>query len=280
MWTEHRFVSFDETPIFYRYRATQELLKGVVLMVHGMGEHGGRYHAFADTLAEMGLVSIVPDLRGFGRSGGKKASVKHFTDFHKDLAALHSWAHRQYKETPLFLFGHSFGGLVTSSYLAFYHHPKVSGLILSSPIFGVAVPVPLWRHLLGVAASYLYPDYTQDSGVDPKTLTHDQVILEAYAKDPYIDRQISARLYRELVRQIAHREEIAKNIHAPVLIVQAGEDKVVLKDRTIQFFNELNSQDKEMEIYPGFYHEVLNETERSTVYSRIGRWILGHVIHK
>ena len=249
-------------------------------MIHGMGEHGGRYQAFADYLAEMGLVSIVPDLRGFGKSGGKKVCIKHFTDFYKDLAALHSWAHRQYKETSLFLFGHSFGGLIASSYLAFYHHPKVSGLILSSPIFGVAVPVPLWRHLLGVTASYLTPDYTQDSGVDPKTLTHDQVILEAYAKDPSINHQISARLYRELVRQMTRREEIAKKIHAPVLIVQAGEDKVVLKDRTIQFFNELSSQDKEMEIYPGFYHEVLNEIDRSTVYSRAGRWILKHIIHK
>ena len=280
MWTEHRFVSFDETPIFYRYRATQEPLKGIVLMVHGMGEHGGRYQAFADYLAEMGLVSIVPDLRGFGRSGGKKVCLKRFTDFYKDLAALHSWAHRQYKETPLFLLGHSFGGLIVSSYSAFYPHPKVSGLILSSPIFGIAVPVPFWRHLLGVAASYLYPDYTQNSGLDPKTLTHDQAILEAYNKDLEIDHQISARLYRELVRQIARREEIAKNIHTPVLIVQAGEDKVVLKDRTVQFFNELNFQDKEMEIYPGFYHEVLNEIERPAVYSRIGRWILNHISHK
>ena len=252
----------------------------MVLMVHGMGEHGGRYQAFADNLAEMGLVSIVPDLRGFGRSGGKRVCIKRFTDFYRDLAALHSWAHRQYKKTPLFLFGHSFGGLIASSYLAFYPHPKVSGLTLSSPIFGVAVPVPLWRHLLGVAASYLYPDYTQDSRVDPKTLTHDQGVLEAYAKDPYINHQISARLYRELVRQVARRAEIAKNIYAPALIVQAGEDKVVLKDRTIQFFNELNSQDKEMEIYPGFYHEVLNETGRSVVYSRVGQWILKHIIHK
>ena len=279
MWTEHRFVSFDKTPIFYRYRATQEPLKGIVLMAHGMGEHGGRYRAFADYLAEMGLVSIVPDLRGFGKSGGKKACIKRFTDFYKDLAALHSWAHRQYKETPLFLFGHSFGGLIASSYLAFYPHPKVSGLILSSPIFGVAVPIPLWRHLLGVTVSYLTPDYTQDSRVDPKTLTHDQAILEAYAKDPSINHQISARLYRELVRQMARRETIAKNIHTPVLIVQADEDKVVLKDRTVQFFNELNSQDKEMEIYPGFYHEVLNEIDRSTVYSRVGRWILSHISH-
>ncbi len=280
MWTEHQFISFDETPIFYRYRATKEALKGIVLMVHGMGEHGGRYQAFADTLAEMGLVSIVPDLRGFGRSGGKRVCIKRFTDFYKDLAALHSWAHRQYKETPFFLFGHSFGGLLTSSYSVFYPHPKVSGLILSSPIFGVAVPVPLWRHLLGLAASYLCPNYTQDSRLDPKTLTHDQVILEAYAKDPYINHQISARLYRELVKQVGRREEIAKRIHVPVLIVQAGEDKVILKDRTVQFFNELNSQDKEMEIYPGFYHEVLNEIGRPAAYSRIGRWILNHISHK
>ncbi len=280
MWTEHRFISFDETPIFYHYQTTKEPLKGIVLIVHGMGEHGARYQAFGDYLAEMGLISIVPDLRGFGRSGGKKACVRRFTDFYKDLSALQAWVLRQHKDIPFFLLGHSFGGLLSSSYLVFCRHPKVSGLILSSPIFGVAVPIPLWRHLLGLAASYVSPDYTQASGVDPKTLTHDTAILETYARDPYIYHRISARLYRELVRTMARREEIAKHIQVPVLIVQAGEDRVVLKDLTVRFFNELSSQDKEIEIYPEFYHEVLNETERSAVYARIGRWILTHINHK
>lgn len=280
MWTEHRFISFDETPIFYHYRTTKEPLKGIVFIVHGMGEHGARYRAFGDYLAEMGLISIVPDLRGFGRSGGKKACVRRFADFYKDLSALQSWALRQHKDVPFFLLGHSFGGLISSSYLAFCRPPKISGLVLSSPIFGIAVPAPLWRRLLGLAASYVAPDYTQTSGVDPKTLTHDTAILEAYARDPYICHRISARLYRELVRTMARREEIAKHTQAPVLIVQAGEDRVVLKDLTVRFFNELNSPDKEMEIYPEFYHEVLNETERLGVYSRIGRWILAHINHK
>lgn len=280
MWSEHRFLSFDATPIFTRVRSGAEAPQAVVLILHGMGEHGGRYQHLADYLSGLGILSILPDLRGFGRSGGRRASVTHFSDYHRDVAALEAWAGRQYPDTPQFIFGHSFGGLIASSYVAFERKSAFSGLILSSPLFGLAVRVPMWRHALGLAASWVWPHFTQPNGVDTGKLTHDALMMRTYGQDMLIDHRISARLYRELCAMLARKRDIAARIHCPALIVQAGEDRVVSAEETQRFYDRLTSEDRSLQIYPGLYHEVLNETERAEIFSRIGVWIRAHIHHK
>jgi acylglycerol lipase len=271
--SEHRFVSFDETPIFYR-RVESSSPRAAAIILHGMGEHGGRYEAFAQYLSEMGIESYLPDLRGFGQSGGRRCTVRRFSDFHGDLKALHAFVERSRKGIPVFIFGHSFGGLIASSYLAFGSPARTRGLILSSPIFGIAVPVPAWKKAFGMAISFVAPDLTQSNEVKAETLTHDKRILEIYRQDPLLDHRISARLYRELVFMMGRKTAIASRIACPALIVQAGDDQVVSKDATLQFYDHLKTEDREIEVYPDFYHEVLNETGREEVYTRIGRWIL------
>ncbi len=280
MWTEHRFISFDETPLFYRSLLPQEALKAVALVVHGMGEHGGRYRHLAEYLAGLGIGCWIPDLRGTGLSGGKRATVRHFSDFHEDPFALHSLAARTHRGAPLFLLGHSFGGLVSASYLAFHEHPKVNGLVLSSPLFGIAFKVPLWRHWLGRLVSLILPDFMQPSLIRSETLTHDQAILHQYAQDPLVSHEISARLYAELTERMAKKRQIASRIACPVLIVQSGQDKIVSSRDTVRFYDSLKSDDKEMETYEDFYHEVLNEVGRQAVFSRIGMWELKHIDSK
>ena len=279
MWTEHRLISFDETTLFYRRCEAEPSKRGTVIVLHGMGEHGGRYESLAKFLSGRGLEAVIPDLRGFGRSGGNRACVRRFHDFHEDLKAIHEFVARNQKGLPLFLLGHSFGGLVASSYLAYCDRPHLNGLVLSSPIFGIAVPIPKWRHFFGIACSYLAPDYSQATRVRPESLTHDTELLAYYKEDPYIYQKISARLYRELVGMMKRRFDIAGRIRVPVLVAQAGEDAVVDKDETVRFFNSLASADKELELYSSFYHEILNETGREAVYKRIGDWILRHIDH-
>ncbi len=280
MWTEHRFISFDKTPIFYRRLASSSQPKAILILVHGMGEHGGRYRHAAEYFAMAGIESVIPDLRGFGRSGGRRACVNTFRDFHRDLGALHAFVNRNRKGTPLFLMGHSFGGLVVSSYLAFVEHPKIYGLVLSSPIFGIAIPVPLWRHALGMFTSYIWPSYTQSNRVKPELLTHDKEILARYKKDTLINPRISAGLYRELIAMIVKKEEIARQITDPVLIQQAGQDFVVSVEATQNFYRFLKTSDKEIDIYNDCYHEILNEIKRERVFSRITHWLLKNTSHK
>ncbi len=274
MWSEHRFLSFDGTPLFYRrFLPADAPQKGVLVIVHGMGEHGGRYRHVAEFLGGLGFECVLPDLRGFGKSGGRRACVRSFSDFHRDLAALHHFIWRTEKELPFFLLGHSFGGLVTSSYLAEANTLKVRGLVLTSPIFGIAIPVPFWRHGVGVLSSYIAPNYTQPTAVNPALLTHDPDMLEAYGKDDLIFHRISARLYRELTHKIAERREIAARVRTPVLLLQAGQDHIVSKKEALYFYDNLGSEDKESEVYPDLFHEILNETDRQKILTRIGKWL-------
>ncbi|MBI3316338.1 MAG: lysophospholipase [Candidatus Omnitrophica bacterium] len=281
MLTEHRFISFDETPIFTRCYRGEGAPKGIVLLIHGMGEHGGRYAPFAEYLEGLGLEVWVPDLRGFGLSGGKRVFVRHFSDFHEDLKALHGWVSRQRKDLPIIIVGHSFGGLLAASYLALNASSQgIQGMVLSSPIFGVAIPVPAWRHLLGLAAAGVIPAYSQPTGVKPEFLTHDTGVLNEYRKDPLIIHRISAGLYRELHVLMNRRDEIAGKISLPSFVLQAGEDLVVSREKTVRFYEKLKSGDKKLKIAEGLYHEILNETGRRDIYSEIGRWILDHISHR
>ncbi|MBI2095673.1 MAG: lysophospholipase [Candidatus Omnitrophica bacterium] len=275
MWTEQRFISFDETPVFYRRFVPARPIKFRLFIVHGMGEHGGRYREVAEYLGERGGESWAMDLRGFGQSGGRRACLGHFIDYEKDLEALIGHALKTGKEAPSFLLGHSLGGLVASSYLGrpVPGRPALQGLVLSSPLFGIALPVPLWRHSLGMAFSYLLPGWTQDSAVNPSRLTHDEEAARNYPKDPFIFRRISLGLYREIILRMRQRKRIAENIRIPALLLQAGEDLIVSKEKTLLFYSELAAREKEIEVYGGFYHELLNETGRKAVFERLSEWI-------
>lgn len=279
MWSEHRFISTDETAIFYRRFNTEEPVKAVIIMVHGMGEHGGRYRRLGEYLAGLEIASVIPDLRGFGHSGGKRACVRQFSDFHNDLDNLVAFVSRTHKGTPLFLMGHSFGGLVASSYLAFCNPPKISGLILSSPIFGIALPVSVWRRLAAAVFSYLFPDFSQPSNVKPAMLTHDHALIREYENDPLIYHRVSARLYRELLTMMRRKAAIARRISNPVLLLQSGQDAVVSKAEALSFYDLLATNDKEAEIYESAYHEIFNELDREKAFARVGQWILHHLNH-
>jgi alpha-beta hydrolase superfamily lysophospholipase len=266
-------ISFDKTPFFYRRLSAHGHPKALLLVLHGMGEHGGRYRRFAEYLSGMGLECLLPDLRGFGQSGGYRGYVRRFSDYHEDIKALHGYIVRQRQGCPIFMIGHSFGGLLAASYRALHPRLPVAGLVLSSPLFGLSLPLPRWRRALASLLSVVYPRYDEPNRVMPENLTHDPAEIAIYKKDRLIHHRVTARLYAEMSRLMALKMTIAARLNDPVLILQAGEDRIVSKEDSIDFYHGLASRDKELEICEGFYHEILNETNREKIHSRIGVWI-------
>jgi lysophospholipase len=275
---ERRFLAFDQTPIFYRQWIPAAKPKALILVVHGMGEHGGRYEALANFLGEMDCALWIPDLRGFGRSGGQRAYIRSFEEYHKDLLALHGLMFEEFHGVPIFILGHSLGGLIASSYTAFMKRPPQHGLILSSPCFGVTIQIPFIKHWLGMISAWVAPRITQRSGLNPKALTHDGEIVAQYEKDPLVTFRVSSRLYSEIMKYIRWKNEIASLIKCPTLILQAGLDVIVSKEATRSFFDHLSAESKEFELYEENYHEVLNELNRTQIFTRIGAWIDKHRI--
>lgn len=274
--TEHRLLSFDGTPLFYRTAAPEGAVKARVYVAHGMGEHGGRYLHMAQILSDHGMEAVIADWRGFGRSGGPRVYAKSYQDYHEDFAAIQDFIEKTREPRPFFLLGHSFGGLLMASYAA--KKPQAKGLILSSPLFGIYDEVPAWRHALGVAASFLAPRYAQKTNIRPEFLTHDPAVLSAYAQDTLIDHRISSRLYVEMLKLMNLRAQMAKKITCPVLILQAGEDRIIRLEKTRLFFEELASLDKRLEVFSGLYHEIFNEVDRRRIFEMVIEWIRGHII--
>ncbi len=277
MPTEHRFVSTGGTPIFHR-RYAPVVPQATAIIIHGMGEHGGRYAHVAEHLASHGFEALVPDLRGFGLSGGKRACIRRFEEFHEDLDALVSLVQARTPGRRVFLLGHSFGGLIVSSYAAFRRPSAPAGVVLSSPIFGLGIRVPAWRNALALTLARFFPDYSEPNRVRPESLTHDAEILKAYADDKLKYHRISARLYAELTRNVAKADSIAASLRCPTLVLQAEKDVVVRPDRTRRFFERLAAADREYVEYPGLYHEILNETSRETIFSKISSWMNERII--
>ncbi len=274
MWSQNQLLAFDATPLSYGRNHSQVPVRAVLIIQHGMGEHGARYHRFADYLSEMGVVSFLPDLRGHGKSGGLRTFANHLSDFEKDLEAVTLLASAEFPGKPLFIMGHSFGGLIASLYVSKLKSKKIQGLVLSSPIFGVALKVPFWKRWLARMLSYLFASVCLDTGIRPRMLTHDPEILREYVSDRLISHKLSLKLYRLMEEAYSKRPKIAKAITAPVLLIQAGNDPVVSRDKAVLFYHELSSPDKELKVYENFFHELLNESIRQEVYVRIGKWLL------
>lgn len=276
MWSEHRFLSFDRTPMFFR-RLEAKQPRAAIQIVHGMGEHSGRYVELASVLADRGFTCYLPDMRGFGKSGGPRGCVRHFKDYFRDLHSVYRAMVSREGPLGVFFLGHSYGGLVVSHFLGAHPELPVKGMVLSSPNFGIAIRVPLWRHWLGLVCSALLPDLTQSNRVDPTKLTHHFAYLEQHANDPLIHNRISARLYTELVARIRSSPATAARLFIPTLILQAGDDHVVSREATEGFFRALASPDKKIEVFEGLYHEILNETHREVIFGKIADWLTQRV---
>ena len=272
-WSEHRFISFDKTPIFYRRFLKDRAARAVIFILHGMGEHGGRYIELAEYLGSGGFECFLPDLRGFGKSAGKRGTLRHFSDYFEDLKVIQRLAGVPDDRRPFFVLGHSYGALVAASWVAAFPALRCRGLVLTSPNFGIAIRVGPVRHGLAIAMARVNPDFTQDNGVDPDLLTHDVSMRQRHARDPLIHGRISVGLYREMTGQLSRVDEVASKILCATLVLQAGDDRIVSQSATAHFFEKLASEDKELHVYENLYHEILNETERASIFTRIRDWL-------
>ncbi len=276
-FSEHRFIAYDKNVIFYRKVASQGQPKAILFLIHGLGEHGGRYLPSACFFSSLGIECWIPDLRGFGESGGKRGYTDGLWEYKADFKVLYGLAERAHAGVPIFLMGHSFGGLLTVLFLKQCRPVHLKGLILSSPLLGVALPIPIWQSLLAKTASLLLPTLTQNSGVKTEFLTHDPDMRLLREQDPLIHSKISARLYTEFLQGITEAFKTAPQIQTPMLILQAGDDRIVSKPKTQLFYQRLSSADKELHFYDGWYHELLNEVQRQAVFEKISGWLIKHI---
>jgi len=276
---EGNFKGVQDTSLHYQYWLPKAEAKAVLIAVHGIAEHSGRYMNVVNFLVPSGYAVYGIDHVGHGRSGGRRAYVDRFQDYTKSLKTYVDMVRAWQPGKPIFLIGHSMGGLISAAYLL-EHQNEVSGAILSGP--SIKVPDNISQAIIfaGKLLSIILPKAGLIQ-LDPTGVSRDSAVVDAYVNDPLVyTGKVTARLGAELLKTMQQVAEQAAKISLPIMIAQGGDDKLVDPDGARFFYDRIGSKDKTLKIYKGLYHEILNEPEHEQVLSDVKTWIEAHLAQK
>ena len=249
--------------------------KGVVLLVHGFGDHCGRYKRVAHHFNQWGLITYRFDYRGHGRSEGRRGHVTDFQEYLNDVSVMRSVVESEYADLPKFLLSHSHGGLIALHSLGQEadHWSKGWHAVLSSPFLGIQVHVPLWKSLMGKGVSRFMPTFQMKTELSGELVSQNPEIIEEYNTDPLIGSVASARWFTEMLKAHKASDHMAELIRVPILFQLAGTDHVVSIDASHRVFDHIGSADQEKKIYESLFHEIWFDPEPNQPLQDLKQWI-------
>lgn len=243
--------------------------RGSVVILHGLGEHSGRYRHLAGFFNQCGLSVRCYDHRGHGRSQGRRGDVIYGDPMLQDAEIIIDDFSSRFAEPP-FLFGHSMGGLFATR-LALDRMSPLRGLILSSPALALRLS-PLQYRMLKVMSA-LAPSLGVPNGVAPSLLSHDPKVVAAYKNDPLVHHRISARLLRSMLSSIDYCHMHADALATPTLMLVSGDDRVIDVEGSRRFFLRVPPGMAVMREYSSLYHEIFNESDAQQVFDDVQQWL-------
>lgn len=255
-------------------------IKGVVALVHGLGEHSGRYCKVVKALTAAGYAVFGFDNQGHGKSEGQRGHINRWQDYRDNTHRFLQLVRRQEATAPLFLMGHSLGGLIVlDCVLRKAHSPgfkalKLQGIIVSAPpIEPVGSTVSQARILMARLLSGLFPRLSLKMGLDECALSRDQAIANQVAEDPLIHPYVTLRWGTETLKTIAWVKAHISQLKLPILLTHGEADPIVTPDGSRDIFNRIPTDDKTLTIYPGSYHEPHNDLDAEIVVTDLVNWL-------
>lgn len=245
--------------------------RAVLAVVHGLGEHSGRYAGLAEAMNRRGYGCFALDLRGMGRSAGRRGHVDRWRQWIDDCAAFHELVGERAGGVEVVPLGHSFGGVVVAS-AVLDGALRPARFVLSNPAFRPAVVVPGWKLLLGQAASGVLPTLTMGNEVDPALLSRDPAVATAYAGDPLVHDRISSRLFTEWVAASEAAVRRAGELTASCLLIVSGDDRIIDREGALAFARAAGER-ATVRDYPSSYHEPFNDLDAEQVFSDLATWL-------
>ena len=270
------FMGVRNTGLYYQGWLPEGEVRAVLLIVHGLAEHSGRYMNLVNRFVPLGYAVYGIDHVGHGRSEGRRLFVDRFVDYTEPLKTYFDMVRCWQPDRPVFLVGHSMGGLIGALYLM-AHQEELAGAVLSGPAVKAPGDIPKAVIMIGRVLSTLFPRL----GLVPleaEGVSRDPAVVEAYVADPLVYRgKMTARLGAEMLGAMERVSAEANRIHLPLLILQGGADRLVDPSGAQMLYEKVASADKKLIIYEGFYHEVFNEPEHDRVLSDVEQWLEGHL---
>ncbi len=273
---EGTFTGFGGLELFTQSWLPDTPAKAIIVLVHGLGEHSGRYPHVVNHLVPLGFAIYSFDHRGHGRSAKKLgAHVNNWAEYRSDVQAFLQNVRQQAPDLPLFLMGHSMGGLIVLEYTL--HHPEgLQGVIASAPAVGAVDASPLLL-FIGRILSKLKPDFLIESQLDASSISRDPDEVQAYENDPLITGKVSARWSTEFTGAIEWTRQNAAQFQPPLLIIHGGGDTLVPPAGSQFFFEQVQQPDKERIVYPNGRHENHNDIHHEQVTADLARWLEAHL---
>ncbi len=245
-------------------------IRAMLCLMHGLGDHGGRYGHVADYLCQHGCALLAMDLRGHGTSDGQRGHTPSYEALMNDIACFLIEAQKRFYHCPTFLYGHSMGGNLVINY-ALRRRPDISGVIATAPMFRVAFEPPLWKKILGNLARPVWPTLSLSSGLRAEDLSHDPEVVLRYKNDPLVHDRVTPR-FLDIRDAGMWALEQAGDFPLPILLMHGSADRIASSQASVEFAAGADARCT-LKIWEGLYHEIHNEPEKETVLAHIVEWL-------
>jgi alpha-beta hydrolase superfamily lysophospholipase len=272
---EFEKTAFDGLNLYFQGWQTDNELKGVISLVHGLGEHSGRYATWAGLLNQAGYTILSYDLRGHGKSGGQRGHISSFDDFLADTDLLVNEAKQRYPTSPKFLYGHSLGAIIVTNYVL-RKKPNFNGVIISGLGNKTSLREQKVKVIIAKLLGSLIPTMSMPTGLIPETISRDPLIVEKYIQDPLVHSTATVGFAKSSMAAIDFADQHAGEWKLPVLFMHGELDVLGYADGSREFAGKVKS-DCTLKIWPGMYHEVHNEPEKDQVADCLCEWLDAHI---
>lgn len=268
---ENTFSGAHGLLLFYQAWYPPGVAKAVVALVHGFGEHCDRYSTVTTALTQAGYAVFGFDNQGHGRSEGQRGHINSWQDYRDNVSAFLAQVRHHEPTLPLFLLGHSLGGLIVLDFVL--ASPQgLAGIIISGPPIrptGIAKPylVAIARVLSGI-----WPRFSMDVGAGTETLSRDPAVVNQTQEDPLTHSMATVRWGSECLVAIANVRQNIHQLQVPILLVHGSADQVNDVRGSQEIFERI-TVDKTLKIYPGSYHEPHNDLDRHQVMNDLVQWL-------
>jgi alpha-beta hydrolase superfamily lysophospholipase len=271
---EHSWTTFDGIPVYAQSWAPDGPARAAIALVHGLGEHSGRYPWLVEMLTAAGFAISAFDERGHGKTGGARVHTPSYKALMADIDRHIEKTRGLFPGLPLFIYGHSHGGSQVL-YYGLDRAPAVKGIVASSPAIGSGVPQPALKVTAARVLSRLVPTVRFPAGPPVDSISYDQDWLDASKKDPLFQEGLSVRLGVEMLRAgewiLGHDK-----FPVPLLIMQGTDDLHVSPSINIEFAKSLPG-DVTLKVWDGMRHELHNDVRRAEVISFMRGWLEAHL---
>ena len=270
--SEFKFKTFDGLQLFGQsWQPDDVQSRAVICLVHGLGEHSGRYNYLADQITQAGYTLLSFDLRGHGQSQGPRGHTPSYEALLNDINFFLNEVDKNFPELPHFLYGHSLGGNLVLNYVL-RRQSRLKGVIATDPWLRLAFEPPRVKVILAQITNYIWPSFSQKNGLDTKVLSRDPEVVHAYENDPLVHGNISARMFISIYQSGRWALEHASEFPLPLLLMHGGDDKIISLEASREFASKVTGKCT-FRIWDGLYHEIHNEPEKQAVFAFLISWL-------